>query len=94
MRDGVEHPTSFVEASQKKAKIKELSNNISDRSEAEGTGILSDLLLGERRELSGKSAVYYIIDLFMTFETPITQTACQLSHCWKITLLHTPPQPC
>ena len=34
MRDGDEHPTSFVEASQKKAKLKELSNNISDRSEA------------------------------------------------------------
>ena len=34
MRDGVEHPTSFVEASLKKAKHKELSNNISDRSEA------------------------------------------------------------
>ena len=32
MRDGVEHPTSFVEASQKKAKLNELSNNISDRS--------------------------------------------------------------
>ena len=29
----------------KKAKLKELSNNISDRSEAEGTGIMSDLLL-------------------------------------------------
>ena len=39
----------------------ELSNNISDRSEAKGTGIMSDLLLGERRELSGKSALYYII---------------------------------
>ena len=28
-----------------KAKLKELSNNISDRSEAKGTGIMSDLLL-------------------------------------------------
>ena len=34
MRDGVQHPTSFVEASRKKAKLKELSNNISDGSEA------------------------------------------------------------
>ena len=34
MRNGVERPTSFVEASQKKAKLKELSNNMSDRSEA------------------------------------------------------------
>ena len=34
MRDGVEHPTSFVEASRKKAKLEELSNNVSDRSEA------------------------------------------------------------
>ena len=54
----VEHPTSFVEGSQKKA---ELSNNISDRSEANRTGILSDLLLGERSEVRGKSAIYYII---------------------------------
>ena len=37
----------------KKAKLKELSNNISDRSEAKGTGIMSDLLLvnGEARQL-------------------------------------------
>ena len=34
MRYGVEHPTSFVEASRKKAKLEELNNNISDRSEA------------------------------------------------------------
>ena len=27
----VEHPTSFVEASQKKAKLEEMSNNISKR---------------------------------------------------------------
>ena len=48
MRDGVEHPTTYVEA-----KLKELSNNISDRSEAKGTGIMSDLLLvnGEARQL-------------------------------------------
>ena len=63
MRDWVEHPTSFVEASRKKAKLEELSNNISDRSEAYGTGILSDLLLGERSEVSGKSAIYYIITI-------------------------------
>ena len=52
MRDGVEHPTSYVEAS-RKTKLKELSNNISDRSEAKGTGIMSDLLLvnGEARQL-------------------------------------------
>ena len=38
---------------EKKAKLKELSNNISDRSEAKGTGIMSDLLLvnGEARQL-------------------------------------------
>ena len=43
---------------------KELSNNISDRSEAKGTGILSDLLLGGWRSqtVSGKSAIYYIIN--------------------------------
>ena len=36
-----------------KAKLKELSNNISDWSEAKGTGIMSDLLLvnGEARQL-------------------------------------------
>ena len=31
MRDGVEHPTSFVEASQKQAKLEELSNSITER---------------------------------------------------------------
>ena len=31
MRDGVEHPTCFVEACRKKAKVEELSNNISER---------------------------------------------------------------
>ena len=31
MRDGVEHPTSYVEASQKKAKLEALSTNISER---------------------------------------------------------------
>ena len=46
---------------EKKAKLKELSNNISDRSEAKGTGIMTDLLLNERSEVSGKSALYYII---------------------------------
>ena len=37
----------------KQAKLKELSNNISDRSKAKGTGIMSDLLLvnGEARQL-------------------------------------------
>ena len=36
-----------------KAKLKELSNNISDRSEAKGTGIMSDLLVvdGESQTL-------------------------------------------
>ena len=53
----VEHPTSFVEASQK-VKLKELSNKISDRSEAEGTAILSDLLVrSRRRRVTGKSAI-------------------------------------
>ena len=31
MRDGVEHPTSFIEASRKKEKLEKLSNNISER---------------------------------------------------------------
>ena len=45
-----------------KAKLKELSNNISDRSEAKETGIMSDLLLGMAKpDTSGKSALYYII---------------------------------
>ena len=37
----------------KQAKLKELSNNISDRSKAKGTGIMSDLLLvnAEARQL-------------------------------------------
>ena len=46
----------------KKAKLAELNNKISDRSGTKGTGILSDLLLGERSEVSGKSAIYYIIE--------------------------------
>ena len=52
----------FLCVGKKRRSSIELSNNISDRSEAQGTGILSDLLLGERRELTGKSAIYYIID--------------------------------
>ena len=54
----------------KKAKLKELSNNISDRSEAQGTGIMSDLLLvngdvseANEPDTSGKSALYYIIGI-------------------------------
>ena len=71
MRDVVEHPTSFVEASQKRRSSKELSNNISERrglpsrlvsNANERAGKLSDLLLDERSEVSGKSAIYYIID--------------------------------
>ena len=31
MRDGVEHPMSFKEASRKKAKLEELSKNITER---------------------------------------------------------------
>ena len=34
---------------EKKAKLKELSNNISNRSEAKGTGIMSDLLLARAK---------------------------------------------
>ena len=52
-----------------KAKLKELSNNISDRSEAKGTGIMSDLLLvdgdvseANEPDTSGKSA-------FISFNT-------------------------
>ena len=41
----------------KKAKLKELSNNISDRSEAKGLAILSDLLVRSRRRVTGKSAI-------------------------------------
>ena len=52
----------------KKAKLKELSNNISDRSEAKGTGIMSDLLLGMAKpDTSGKSALYYIISVDCAF---------------------------
>ena len=36
---------TYFHVLEKKAKLKELSNNISDRSEAKGTGIMSDLLL-------------------------------------------------
>ena len=51
---------------EKKAKLKELSNNISDRSEAKGTGIMSDLLLvnGEARQLVANP--HYTI-LFLAF---------------------------
>ena len=40
----------------KKAKLEELSNTISGRSEASGTAILSDLLVRSRRRFTGKSA--------------------------------------
>ena len=53
---------------EKKAKLKELSNNISDRSEAKGTGILSDLLLvnGEARQLVANPQ-YTILFLLINF---------------------------
>ena len=52
----------FLCDGKEKAKLEELSNNISDRSEAQGTGIMSDLLLGMAKpDTSGKSALYYII---------------------------------
>ena len=73
-RDGVDQPMSFVEASQKRRSSIELSNNISDLSEAKGTGILSDLLLGERSEVSGKSAIYYIINGYNFRENLIQMT--------------------
>ena len=49
-----------------KAKLKELSNNVSDRSEAKATGIMSDLLLvnGEARQLVANP--HYTILLPMT----------------------------
>ena len=53
-----------------KAKLRELSNNISDRSEAKGTSIMSDLLLGMAKpDTSGKSALYYIITVADKFWT-------------------------
>ena len=59
-----------------KAKLKELSNNISDRSEAKGTGIMSDLLLvdgdvseANEPDTSGKSALYYIIEILISTST-------------------------
>ena len=64
-RSGASHKLRRSES--KKAKLEELRNNISDRSEAYGTGILSDLLLGERSEVSGKSAIYYVIHIFSSF---------------------------
>ena len=42
----------------KKAKFEEPSNNISDRSRAKGTGVLSDLPPSKRSEVSGKLAIY------------------------------------
>ena len=57
----------------KKAKLKELSNNISDRSEAKGTGIMSDLLLvnGEARQLVANP--HYTILLSTHFNVTIFQ---------------------
>ena len=56
----------------KKAKLKELSNNISDRSEANGTGIMSDLLLvnGEARQLVANPH-YTILLIGSYFSSPI-----------------------
>ena len=47
----------------KKAKLEELSSNISDRSKAKGTGKLSDSLPGDGSEVSGN----YFIDIFAFF---------------------------
>ena len=56
----------------KKAKLKELSNNISDRSEAKGTGIMSDLLLvnGEARQLVANPHYTILLTQFLTTENP------------------------
>ena len=62
MRDVSQASHELRRSESKKAKLEELSNYISDRSEAYGTGKLSDLLLGERSEVFGKSVVYYVID--------------------------------
>ena len=50
MRDGVEHPFSVGS-----------NNNISDRSEAKGTAILSDLSVRRRSRVTDKSAIWYNI---------------------------------
>ena len=73
MRDGVEHPTSFVEASQKRRSSMEMSNNISERRfelkanepvserSERASGYATDLLVRRRSRVTGKSGVYYII---------------------------------
>ena len=60
---------------EKKAKLKELSNNISDRSEAKGTGIMSDLLLvnGEARQLVANPH-YTILFLSKKYSVEVTKS--------------------
>ena len=69
MRDGVEHLTSFVEASQKRRSSIELSNIISERltgskpvseQSERASGHATDLLVRRRSRVTGKSGVYYI----------------------------------
>ena len=68
MRDGDEHPTS--RASQKKAKLEELSNNISDRSEAEGNGCIVGFAIrwmAQARQLVANPQYTIIINLLLTY---------------------------
>ena len=58
MRDVSRASHELRRSESKKAKLEELSNNISDRSEAKGAAILSDLLVRSRRRVTGnKSAI-------------------------------------
>ena len=67
MRDASRASHELRRSESKKPKLRELSNNISEKrcelKANERAGILSDLLLSERSEVSGKSGVYYIISV-------------------------------
>ena len=57
MRDVSRASQELRRSESKNAKLEELSNNISDRSEAKGTAIFSDLLVRSRRRVTGKTAI-------------------------------------
>ena len=56
-----------------KAKLKELSNNISDRSEAKGTGIMSDLLVVDGETQTLVANPHYTILLAFLVKNPISE---------------------
>ena len=89
----VEHPTRFVEASQKRrsSKSEQYYRREADWKEAgerakrtsERAGILSDLLLARAiARVNGKSAIYYIISVLLQINSLELLKKVELSEIW------------